>query len=353
VVVGTLTQTLNLTGTCLFVSTGDSFEVGAAQGLFTDKNYQNQLKTLSSQADQTVLFPNKASSLDPDLAYLVPLTFEEKEIGILCLSRKASMQEYSSNDVFLIQGIASIATIALHSSLLIQDVSVKNTFISIASHELRTPLTAIMGYTELLMRREQHDETRQKWLKNILDNGQQIIDMANDLLNVTRIQSGKVTFKTEPLNLVDFLHEQVDTAREYSEKCEFALSIDPTLPEVSVDVNKFSQVINNLINNAVKYSPNGGCITVSAHHLCQDNCVVVGIKDKGIGIGPEDMDSLFTTFHRIQRPETQGIRGSGLGLFIAKELTEAMGGKIWVESELNKGSTFFVSIPVQNGSTID
>ena len=115
-----------------------------------------------------------------------------------------------------------------------------------------------------------------------------------------------------------------------------------------VDRDKFGQVMGNLLSNAVKYSPGGGRITLSAHNDLQQRRIVVSVADEGIGIGSADKDSLFTTFHRIQRPETQGIRGSGLGLYIAKQWTEAMGGEIWLESELNKGSTFFVAIPTQD-----
>ncbi len=108
-----------------------------------------------------------------------------------------------------------------------------------------------------------------------------------------------------------------------------------------------------LLDNAIKYSPNGGCITLSAHNEPSKHHIVVSVADEGIGIGPEDKESLFTTFHRIQRPETKGIRGSGLGLYIAKEWTGAMGGKIWLESKLNKGSTFFVAIPTHRSSETD
>ena len=348
VVVGTLTQTLNLTGTCLLISSDEFFEVGASQGIFTTLNYENRLKTLASQAEQNSLFPNTASNLDPNLAYLVPLTFEEKNIGVLCLSKKASMQHYSSDDIFLIQGIASIATIALHSALLVRDVSAKDTFISIASHELRTPLTAITGYAELLLRKESEDATKKKWLKTILNNGQQIIAMANDLLNVSRIQSGKVVLKMATVNLPNFLTEQINMIQENTEKHKIVLDVDPDLPDVLLDNDKFSQVINNLLNNAIKYSPEGGRITVSTYRNSSDSSVLISVSDEGIGISPDDVKSLFTTFHRIQRPETQGIRGSGLGLYIAKEWTEAMGGKIWVKSELNKGSTFYVSLPLNN-----
>jgi two-component system phosphate regulon sensor histidine kinase PhoR len=169
--------------------------------------------------------------------------------------------------------------------------------------------------------------------------------MANDLLNITRIQSGKITLESESLNLLDIVNEQVDMEKEFTDKHEFVVNIEPTLPNVVADRDKLSQVVANLLNNAVKYSPNGGRITLSTHYNQSQNCVVASITDEGIGISPEDKKSLFTTFHRIQRPETHKIRGSGLGLYIAKEWIEAMGGKIWVESELNKGSTFFVTIP--------
>jgi signal transduction histidine kinase len=231
--------------------------------------------------------------------------------------------------------------------MLIRDVSMRDNFVSIASHELRTPLTAITGYAELLLRHESSDNNKKKWLNSILDNGKKITAMTNDLLNVSRIQSGKLILKLELLKVSDILTEQVDVARALTDKHEFAVNIEPDLPEVKVDHDKFGQVVANLLNNAVKYSPNGGCISLKARFNVPQNCIVVNVTDEGIGISADDTKSLFTTFNRIQRPETQGIRGSGLGLFIAKEWIEAMGGTIWVESELNKGSTFFITIPTQ------
>jgi signal transduction histidine kinase len=345
-IVGTIVNTLNLMGGCLFIKTqSDSLEIVASQGTFIDTAKQEHLRTLISQRNSMIEFPNSVTTIDSDIAFLIRVLAGEKEIGVLCLSKKASGQNFSSDDLFLLQGISSVAAIALHSAMLIHDVSMRDTFVSIASHELRTPLTAITGYADLLLRRDPPDATRKKWLKNILDNGQRITAMANDLLNVTRIQSGKLAVKLERLKLPDILSEQTDVAREFTDKHKFVVNIDPNLPNVIVDRDKFGQVIANLLNNAIKYSPNGGRVTLSAYHNPSQNCVVVSITDEGIGISPEDKGLLFTTFHRIQRPETQGIRGSGLGLFIAKEWTEAMGGKIWVESELNKGSTFFVTIP--------
>ncbi len=347
--VGTIVQTLNLAGGCLFISTqSGSYEIGAAQGTFVKRSKQKKLLTLISQRNLSIEFPASALSADPDLTFIIPLVAADNEVGVLCLSEKVTRQKFSTDDIYLLQGLASVAAVALRSARLIRDVSIRDTFVSIASHELRTPMTAIMGYTELLLQRNPPDTTREQWLINIYENGRKLTDMIDDLLNVTRIRSGKVSMKLEKVRLQDVLEESLVFTRESSDKHEIIVEIEPDLPAVLIDREKFGQVIGNLLGNAIKYSPEGGRITLAARKDMEKHRVVVSVSDEGMGIGPEDKDSLFTTFHRIQRPETQGIKGSGLGLYIAKEWTEAMGGEIWLESELNKGSTFFVAIPVQD-----
>ena len=347
-IVGTTVHTLNLAGGCVFLNTQSSFEVGATQGTFSDIERQKLLTTLISQRNPMIEFPNSASAVYADVAFLIPLIAKEKQVGVLCLSSKVSRQDFSPDDLFLLQGIASVAAIALSSAMLIRDVSIRDTFVSVASHELRTPLTAIMGYSELLMHRNPPEDTRKQWLKNIHDNSRRMSTMVDDLLNVSRIQSGKIRINLTGVSLSDVLEGILALIKESTSKHEFVTDIESNLPDMLVDRDKFSQVIVNLLSNAIKYSPNGGRITLSAHRDSQRPFIVVSIADEGIGIGPEDKASLFTTFHRIQRPETQDIRGSGLGLYIAKEWTEAMGGEIWLDSELNKGSTFFVAVPMQN-----
>ncbi|MBI4267695.1 MAG: GAF domain-containing protein, partial [Chloroflexi bacterium] len=345
-VVSVIVSTLNLAGGALFLRTQrSSFDVGATQGIFSDADKQALLVTLMSGRNKLIEFPNPATNAFSDLAFLVPLTAGGKEVGFLCVSRKASRQAFSSDDRFLLQGLAAIAAMALYGAMLLRDVSVRDTFVSVASHELRTPLTVILGYTELLLRRDPPDSTRKQWLKNIFDNSQRISSMVDDLLNVSRIQSGRINIKLDRVKLSDVLKEALTFARESTGKHEFVVDMDPDLPEVQLDRDKFGQVVGNLLSNAVKYSPAGGRITLAVRNDKGQHRVVVSVSDQGIGIEPEDKERLFTTFHRIQRPETQGIRGSGLGLYIAKEWTEAMGGKIWLESELNKGSTFFVAMP--------
>jgi len=353
-IVGTAVQTLNLAGGCLFFKVQPGFfQVSAAQGTFADTDKQKQLATLISQSSRGIEFPNSASAVCSDLAFLIPLKAGEEEVGIFCLSQKISRQDFSSDDVYLLQGLASVAATSLRSAMLARDVSMRDTFISVASHELRTPLTSVLGYADLLLHRDPPPVTRKRWLKNILDNSQRVNAMVDDLLNVSRIQSGKISIKLERVRLSDVFEETLSLTKESTNKHKFVVDIEPYLPDVFVDRDKLSHVVGNILSNAVKYSPNGGRITLSAHNDQERHQIVVSIADEGIGIGPADKDLLFTTFHRIQRPETRGIRGSGLGLYIAKEWMEAMGGEIWLESELNKGSTFFVGIPTQNSSETD
>jgi signal transduction histidine kinase len=208
-------------------------------------------------------------------------------------------------------------------------------------------LTSIIGYADLLLRKETPIETRQKWLKNILENSQKITDMVDDLLNISRIQSGKINLKISEVNFSDIVSERLPFFMESSSKHSFVVNLPSNLPTLLADRDKVWQIIGNLLSNAIKYSPNGGNITISAQYEAEKYRVIISVRDEGMGISPEDGKTLFKTFHRVQRPETRGIRGSGLGLYIVKEWAEAMGGEVWLESALNQGSTFFVSIPTR------
>ena len=346
-IVGPMVQTLNLAGGCLFVKTqDDSFEVSAAQGIYIDN--QDSLFALISQRNRNNEFPNLLPNNAKNVSFLIPLIAGEKEVGILFLSQKKSRQDFSSNDLFLIDGMTIAVAASLRSAMLMRDVSIRDTFVSIASHELHSPLTSVLGYAELLMQKDPPEATRKQWLQHIIDNSQKLTDMVDDLLNVTRIQSGKVVMKLEEVELSHIFEERLAIAQGITNKHQFVVEVESGLPSILVDRDKFGEIIGNLLNNAVKYSPKGGRITLSAHHEPQKHHVVVGIMDEGMGIGLVDKDSLFTTFHRIQRPETKNIRGSGLGLYIVKEWTKAMGGEVWLQSELNRGSTFYVSIPVND-----
>ena len=223
----------------------------------------------------------------------------------------------------------------------------RNAFVSIASHELRTPMTTIMGFSELLLKREAPEATRQDWLERIYQNSQILSAIVDDMLDVSRIQSGKLAIDLQHVQLENLIDEVLAGIREDANSHEFAVDVPQDTPEVVADKEKLSQVVINLLTNAVKYSPDGGSVTISAHHEDENERVVVAVADQGMGIAAEERDRLFNTFHRIRRPETEGIRGTGLGLSIVKGLVVMMRGDVWVESEINKGSKFFFTVPTK------
>ena len=257
-VVGTTAQALNLAGACLVVKSEAGTEVAAAQGSFADPDRQKRLIALAAQRSAAIEFPESASKEDPDLAFLIPLAAGGKEVGMLYLSRKASRQDFSSNDAYLLQGVASAAAAALRSALLARDVSARDTFVSVASHELRSPLTSIIGFADLLVLKDPPEETRRKWAKSIYDNSQRISDMVDELLNVSRIRSGRITLRMEPVDVGRVISEQVTVAREATDRHEFIVDLPPELPRARADREKFGHVLRNLLSNAVKYSPAGG-----------------------------------------------------------------------------------------------
>ena len=339
---------LNLAGACLFVrGQAEDLEVTAAQGTLIDGDRQVRLLAVlePSKRNRSFEFPNSAAEENPDIEFLVPFIAGDKEVGILCLSPKANRQDFSADDLFLIQELATVAATSLRSALLSHDVSMRDTFVSIASHELLTPLTSVLGYSELLLSHET-DARKQKWASVVSENAQNMSKIVNDLLNVSRIQSGKIGLKLDRVKVEEVLVDRITFAEANSGKHNFVLEIEANLPDVYVDREKFSQAIWNLLSNAIKYSPNGGRITTSAHSDTTGKFVVICVATRAWESVRRMRIRYLRLFHRIQRPETSGIKGSGLGLYIVKEWIQAMGGQVWLESELNAGSKFYVTVPI-------
>ncbi len=221
----------------------------------------------------------------------------------------------------------------------------RDAFVAVASHELRTPMTTILGFAELLLNRKPSPAMQREWLERLYQDSKRLATIVDDLLNVSRIQAGGLAASLEELIVRDMVDEVVDRIQLTTNKHEFLVDLPPDIPQVVGDRHKLGQVLSNLIDNAVKYSPAGGLITVSARHQIERQWVVVAVSDQGIGIAPQDHEHLFTTFYRIDRPENEGVGGSGLGLFIVKGLVELMDGEVWLESKLGAGSTFLFSLP--------
>ncbi|MDA0797257.1 MAG: GAF domain-containing protein [Chloroflexi bacterium] len=225
----------------------------------------------------------------------------------------------------------------------------RDIFVSIASHELRTPMTTVMGFTELLMGGGTSPERQAVWLAHIYEDVERVIGIIDDLLDVSMIQSGNVTFNLRPIDVRQALDEAAEKMQHASVDHSLTVETPEDLPRVLADKNKLTQVLLNLVSNAVKYSPGGGTVAINAFEDSAGSRVVFSVADQGIGIAAKDQPTLFNSFQRIQRAETLSIRGTGLGLYIVKEIVGRMDGEIWLESIEGQGTTFFVALPTASG----
>ena len=235
----------------------------------------------------------------------------------------------------------------------------KSRFLSMASHELKTPLTAISGFSQVLVRRMQRrleagPPSPEEWEKEqrdalerleVLKNQvTKLVRLVDELLDVSRIEQGRVEFaftEVDMRRLVEDVAQRMQlTTAEH--RINVAAAADGPLT-VMADQDHIEQVLNNLLSNAIKYSPEGGPIDVSIS--TQDDSVVVGVRDRGVGIPTGQLDQVFGLFYRAPEAGTRRVGGMGLGLYISKEIVTRHGGRIWAESEPGEGSTFFVAIP--------
>jgi PAS domain S-box-containing protein len=227
-------------------------------------------------------------------------------------------------------------------------VDMKNEFVSTVSHELRTPLTSIKGYVDLILDGSagEINEMQQEFLGIVKENSDRLVDLINEMLDISRIESGRVHLKIEPINMIEAIQGAIDTFRAVMSQTGRAIQVKfPTeLPSVAADRDRVGQVLINLISNALKYSPGGGEVLVSA--IQDGRFVRVSVQDHGLGISKDDMKRLFTKFYRVDTALTREIGGTGLGLSICKNIIELLGGEITVRSRLGSGSTFSFTLPV-------
>jgi signal transduction histidine kinase len=223
----------------------------------------------------------------------------------------------------------------------------KGDFLSTMSHELRTPLNSIIGFSEVLLNAENLSEKQHRYAGNIMTSGQQLLALINDVLDLAKAESGKMRFHPEPVNVAELCEQTLALHRQAAEKknVELRLSLPPELPPVKQDAGKLRQVLANLISNAIKFTPEGGRVTLSANVVEPD--LFFTVEDTGVGIAVEEQESIFDKFRQSANPLTREQGGTGLGLSIVKELTKLLGGEVTLKSELGRGSTFIVRVAAQ------
>jgi signal transduction histidine kinase len=303
---------------------------------------------------------------------IYPVVVKEKSIGVLIFSMIKDEKDVSEEEKELIRGFTDIVGLAIQNSQLYSAQErtslelkqaneklknldhLKDEFVSLASHELRTPMTAIKSYLWLFLQYNvtQLNPKEKLYISRAYEATDRLIALVNDMLNVSRIESGRMTLVFKPLNIPELGKEVLDELAPTAQKQKVTLALEPAsdaLPHVDADSNKIREVLINLLGNSLKFTDEGGKITLKMH--ADNDMFIVDVVDTGKGIKQEDMQKLFQKFgiindNYLQRPNTQG---TGLGLYISKSIVQLHGGKIWVASEgENKGTTFSFSLKIHN-----
>jgi two-component system phosphate regulon sensor histidine kinase PhoR len=278
------------------------------------------------------------------LGTLQPQTFAVAAAPLPPLANVASTAEETAND-----STARGAVIVLHDiSELRRLERVRRDFVANVSHEFKTPLTAIQGFSETLLAGALDDQqNNRKFVEIIRDQSFRLARLTDDLLKLARIEAGKLDLESHSVAAGALIESCVEATRMEAYRKQLTVSVEtpPDLPPLDGDQNGLREVLQNLLDNAVHYTPPGGHITLRAER--QEHLAIVSVEDTGIGIPQAEHDRIFERFYRVDAARSREAGGTGLGLSIAKHTVEAYGGRIWVESEVGAGSAFRFTVPLR------
>jgi signal transduction histidine kinase len=289
----------------------------------------------------------------------VPLLLERQIMGALTVYRREA-GAFSPEVVNLLQTFATQSALAIQNARLFREIEDKgrqleaasrhkSEFLANMSHELRTPLNAITGFSEVLLERMfgEINPKQTEYLQDILSSGRHLLSLINDILDLSKIEAGRMELTTASFHLSLAVDNALTLVKERAARHGIALDvdIDPGLGEFVGDERKIKQILLNLLSNAVKFTPEGGRVGVKAGLV--DGVIEIAVSDTGIGIAPKDQEAIFEEFRQVGSDEARKVEGTGLGLTLTKKFIEMHGGKIWVTSEVGKGSTFRFTLPTK------
>jgi two-component system, NtrC family, sensor kinase len=288
----------------------------------------------------------------------VPLLREQKIMGGLTIFRRTT-GSFPPEVVNLLQTFATQSVLAIQNARLFREIEEKSReieaanrhkseFLANMSHELRTPLNAIIGFSEVLQERMfgELNEKQAEYTDDILSSGRHLLSLINEILDLSKVEAGRMELELATFDLPLAIDNARTFVRERAVKhgINLDVTVDERLGDFAGDERKIKQILLNLLSNAVKFTPEGGRIGISARQ--SDGGVEISVSDTGIGIAPEDQARIFEEFRQVGGDYAHKKEGTGLGLTLAKKFVELHGGKIWVESEVGKGSTFSFTLPV-------
>jgi len=287
-----------------------------------------------------------------------PLLKEGVAIGVISVGREAP-GGFTDKEVALLQTFADQAVIAIENVRLFNEIQEKSRqlelasqhkseFLSHLSHELRTPLNAVIGFSEALLEKMfgEMNAKQEDYLKDIHSSGRHLLALIKDILDLSKIEAGRMELEPSEFSLPAALQDSMTLIRERAQTHGVALElrVDPQLGDIHADERKLKQIVLNLLSNAVKFTPHGGRVELGAR--MNGSAVEVSVKDTGVGIAPEDQQAVFEEFRQVGHDYTTKHEGTGLGLPLTRRFVELHGGKISLESEFGKGSTFTFTLPL-------
>ncbi|MDQ2913654.1 MAG: GAF domain-containing sensor histidine kinase [Chloroflexota bacterium] len=275
--------------------------------------------------------------------------------GALALSQIDRARDWTASDVRLIESVGQELRVAIAAAEAFerQRVAVaelerlnraKSDFVSIVSHEFRTPLTGIQGFSEMMQSEDLTLDEMREYAGDINKDAHRLNRMITEMLDLDKMESGRMQLHLEPVELNDLVMEAVDRVRPNAPNHPVAVRLDPLIGKIDADRDKLTQVMANLLNNAVKYSPNGGEIVVSTR--VEGDTAHVVVRDHGMGIPGGALEAIFERYGRVESPATRHIQGTGLGLPIVRQIVQLHGGRVWAESTVGEGSLFHVTLPL-------
>jgi len=287
----------------------------------------------------------------------VPLLREDRVVGALVVRRK-STGEFRPEVIELMKTFATQSVLAIQNARLFREIEEKSRqieaanrhkseFLANMSHELRTPLNAIIGFSEVLGERMfgELNEKQAEYTEDILSSGRHLLSLINEILDLSKVEAGRMELEVATFDLPLAIDNARTFVRERATKhgINLDITVDERLGDFVGDERKIKQILLNLLSNAVKFTPEGGRIGIKARQA--DGSVEISVSDTGIGISPDDQAKIFEEFRQVGGDYAHKREGTGLGLTLAKKFVELHGGRIWVESEVGKGSTFTFTLP--------
>ncbi|MCC7576829.1 MAG: PAS domain-containing sensor histidine kinase [Methanomethylovorans sp.] len=274
----------------------------------------------------------------PIRASFVPVITEDKAVaGGICIVEDITESKKAREALIHAKNVAEEAS------------RTKSEFLSNVTHELRTPLNAIMGFSDLLQEsiEDKLDEHQRKYLNNIISGGKDLLDVVNNILDVSNIEAGKTSLELENIEIPSLIQDVVTEMSFFASKRNIALQteLDPQIELIRADRNKLQQIFTNLVSNAIKFGKEEGFVKVRVKQI--HGMLHAEVIDNGIGISIDDQQMLFKPFSQLDSSSTRKYKGNGIGLYIVKQFVNLHGGSIWVESQIGKGSTFTFTIPLK------